>query len=187
MKIKSLSCPNCGTNLPPTLKPQEQFDCPACHSLLVLTDLATDGLIICDTCNKVNDEQKHFCQDCGEPLRRGCPFCNVNNPVDAEHCRNCGVNIQQAQSRRQGWRNEARRHRSEWREAHQKAINSELQQFLEDLDDPENHPMAIFGLQMLGTEAVDALIDHLTDDDPDARYGAAQALGRIGDQKAIQP
>ena len=118
---------------------------------------------------------------------RGCPFCNVENAVDAHHCRNCGVDLQQAQTRRKNWRSETQRHLKQRQDARQQAMNNELQQFLEDLDEPENHPMAIFGLHMLGEEAVEALINHLDDEDPDARYGAAQALGRIRDHRAIRP
>ena len=47
--------------------------------------------------------------------------------------------------------------------------------------------MAIYRLHQFGANAVEALINHLSDDDPDARFGAAQTLGLIGEQQAIQP
>jgi HEAT repeat protein len=55
-----------------------------------------------------------------------------------------------------------------------------LLRLLEDLDEPENHDFAIYQIKQLGSDAVDALIKTLLiDDDPDARYGSARALGQI--------
>jgi HEAT repeat protein len=61
-----------------------------------------------------------------------------------------------------------------------------LWMYLDDLDEPANHPFAVYCLNQLGSEAVEPLMNLLrTDDDPDARFGAAHALGGIGDPKAI--
>ena len=39
--------------------------------------------------------------------------------------------------------------------------------------------MAIYQINRMGPDAINALITLLTDDDPDARYGSARALGQI--------
>jgi HEAT repeat protein len=55
-----------------------------------------------------------------------------------------------------------------------------IEHLISALDEPENHEFAIFQLDQLGDEAVEALSEALlNDDDPDARYGSAIALGRI--------
>jgi HEAT repeat protein len=55
------------------------------------------------------------------------------------------------------------------------------------LDEPENHEFAIFQLNQMGDGAIEALIETLlTDDDPDARYGSAIALGRICTEQEIK-
>jgi HEAT repeat protein len=55
-----------------------------------------------------------------------------------------------------------------------------IERLINALDEPENHEFAIFQLDQIGDEAVEALIEALLkDDDPDARYGSAIALGRI--------
>lgn len=60
-----------------------------------------------------------------------------------------------------------------------------LHRLLLQLDEPGNHPMAIPGIVNYGAEAVDGLVHLLNSKDPDARYGAALALGDIGDQAAV--
>jgi HEAT repeat protein len=56
-----------------------------------------------------------------------------------------------------------------------------LLRLLEELDEPENHDFAIYQIMQLGPDTVvDSLIKTLLiDDDPDARYGSARALGQI--------
>ncbi|MDX1524101.1 MAG: HEAT repeat domain-containing protein [Anaerolineae bacterium] len=55
-----------------------------------------------------------------------------------------------------------------------------LERLIDALDEPENHDMAIYKINQIGIAAVDALIETLHhDDDVDARYGAARALGQI--------
>lgn len=70
----------------------------------------------------------------------------------------------------------------------QKVANSQadyLKRLLLQLNEPENHPAAIPGIRVFGKDAVEPLIKLLTSEDPDARFGAAKALGDIGDKRAI--
>ena len=192
MKLLPLNCPACGTSLNDAgFQPDQLFSCPACQTTLVLTDLTTADQIICPSCRTINPDGQRFCDRCGSQLTIGCPFCYAQNQVEVEHCKNCGANIKRAKRRKQTWLEEQRMHEAERREAHQKALaeqrQMEIKQLLDELDEPENHPMAIYRLHQLGEEAVDALINHLTDDDPDARFGAAQTLGLIGSPQAIEP
>jgi HEAT repeat protein len=60
-----------------------------------------------------------------------------------------------------------------------------LQRLLLKLDEPWNHSMAISGIVNYGADAVEGLVRLLDSEDPDARYGAALALGNIRDQRAI--
>ncbi|MEM7346381.1 MAG: HEAT repeat domain-containing protein [Chloroflexota bacterium] len=71
------------------------------------------------------------------------------------------------------------------KEARQK--QETLERLLEDLDEPENHDFAIYRLNQLGEVAIKPLIETLLqDDDPDARYGSARALGQICHEQAIK-
>jgi HEAT repeat protein len=64
---------------------------------------------------------------------------------------------------------------------------AELKRLLEELDEPERHAFAIFYLCQQGQVALKPLLETLRKDpDPDARYGAARALGMMNDQSAIQ-
>lgn len=60
-----------------------------------------------------------------------------------------------------------------------------LQRLFLKLDDPKNHAMAIPQIINYGAGAVESLLKLLESDDPDARYGAALALGHIGDHSAV--
>jgi HEAT repeat protein len=62
---------------------------------------------------------------------------------------------------------------------------AKIERLLQDLDEPSQHAYAIYCLREYGSEAVEPLIALLTDDDPDARFGAAHTLGLIGDTRAI--
>lgn len=60
-----------------------------------------------------------------------------------------------------------------------------LKRLLLQLDIPEKHPMAIPEIVQFGDDAVDELIQLLEkSSDPDARYGAAHALGEIRSMRA---
>ncbi|HET9915020.1 MAG TPA: HEAT repeat domain-containing protein, partial [Anaerolineales bacterium] len=115
----------------------------------------------------------------------GCPFCYTQNAISALSCRKCGANLQRAWQRQDSWL--AQREQRQ-RERLQKVAESHtdyLRRLLLQLNEPENHPAAIPGIRIYGREAVEPLIDLLTSEDPDARFGAAKALGDIGDKRAV--
>ena len=189
MKVMPLTCPACGSPLSRNLTPNQQHSCPACGSILVLTDLVTADQNLCPQCNTANSEANKFCAKCGVALRVTCPLCYTANEVGALCCRNCGANLQHAQRRMQAWLAEKREHDAARlaasKQAEAEGRKAELQVLLDQLDEPANHPMAIYRLHQIGAEAVGSLVGLLKDDDPDARYGAAQTLGLIGDPQAI--
>lgn len=191
MELKLLNCPNCGAPLPEDFTPNRRLECANCHSALLVTDLVESQAVVCPQCNTINDQQKRYCANCGQPLKIDCILCHTENKVGATHCRNCGAHLEAARARRSSLQEARQRHRLEFvkrfkeKEARQKA--EKLQQLLDALDEPENHDMAIFQLNQMGAEAIDPLIDTLlNDDDPDARYGSARALGQICHQHSVK-
>ena len=189
MKVEALNCPSCGTPLGKNLKPGKRMVCPACDSALIVSDWTVEGEIACRKCGRVCDGAHRYCLGCGALLRAGCPFCYTLNQVSAKRCRTCGANLQQAWDRQREWlagrRSFDEQRKAVWEKADATDRAARLNRLLLQLDDPQNHPMAIFCLQQIGSEAVKGLIEQLDNDDPDARYGAAHALGMIGDRRAI--
>jgi len=191
INIQQLNCPACGAPVDLRQQSEQVFTCPACGSALALTDWAEDGRVICRACGTLNSSQNKYCSQCNQVLQAGCPMCYTLNSLSTIRCRKCGVNLQRAWNRQNNWMVEKQRHDQERRDAIRQAqIESrrqDLERLLLQLDEPENHPMAIYYLEQYGHEAVDGLIGQLGSSDPDARYGAAHTLGRIGDPRAIQP
>ncbi len=188
MKLELLNCPACNFTLGETVNPNHPFKCPACGSTIVMTDWTKTGQLICQACDAVNAGFNKFCEACGVVLQVGCPFCYTMNSVAAIHCKKCGANLQRAWQRQTTWLEEKEKHDLERKHALQAAARSQeayLERLLLQLDDPSNHPTAIPSIRMFGPEAVEALIKLLTNADPDARFGAAIALGEIGDQRAL--
>lgn len=188
MKIDALHCPACSSPLDANIHPNQPFKCPACGSAIVMTDWTQTGQLICARCGTINGSANKFCDSCGAVLQAGCPFCYAQNSVTAVSCKKCGANLQRAWKRQQTWLTENERHENERKEALQKAAASQadyLRRLLLQLNEPENHPAAIPGIRIFGKEAVEPLIELLTSEDPDARFGAAKALGEIGDRRAI--
>jgi HEAT repeat protein len=103
-------------------------------------------------------------------------------------CKKCGANLQRAWKRQQSWLTQREQFEEQRKEALRKAAESQagyLRRLLLQLNEPENHPAAIPGIRVFGKDAVEPLIDLLSSEDPDARFGAAKALGDIGDRRAI--
>jgi HEAT repeat protein len=98
------------------------------------------------------------------------------------------VDLQKAWKRQKIWLMEREDRETERRQQIQKIkqeSQANLQRLLLKLDEPGNHPMAIPGIVNYGKDALGGLIRLLDSDDPDARYGAALALGNINDQSSI--
>ncbi len=191
INIQQLNCPACGAPVDLRTQAEQVFTCPACGSALALTDWAEDGRVICRACGTLNSSESKFCSHCNQTLQAGCPMCYTLNSLSAIRCRKCGVNLQRAWSRQNNWMAEKQHHdqarRDAIRQAQLDSRRKELERLLLLLDEPENHPMAIYYLEQYGREAVEGLIRQLSSADPDARYGAAHTLGRIGDPRAVQP
>ena len=190
MKVNELKCPTCGAPAPEALAPNQQYKCSACGSILVLTDLAPGDQIICPQCRTLNADDRRFCTQCGATLKVYCPFCYVSNDAGDTHCRSCGANLQIARQRKKAWMAEERESQAEriaaWQQAEAGSRKKRLEKLLDDLDEPENHPLALYCINQFGSEAVEPLMSVLrTDNDPDARFGAAHALGSLGDPRAV--
>ncbi len=155
--IQLLSCPACGAPVEASALSGTVFTCPACGSSLALTDWSEDGSILCRECGTPNSAQARYCVQCKAQLQAGCPMCYTLNSLSA-------ARRAQVESRR-----------------------FELERLLLQIEDPENHPMAIFYLEQYGAEAVEGLLRQLQSEDVDARYGAAHTLGQIGDPRVIRP
>lgn len=191
MKLEQLNCPNCGASISSDIFPNAQVECESCGSSFVVSGLAENDDIICAKCQTINTGDKRYCLNCGEPLKEHCVLCHAENTVDTLHCVNCGAHLKRARAERDRLRNQRNRHRQAFiqkfkeKEARQKA--EKLEKLLDDLDEPENHAMALFQLNQLGADAIEPLIETLLhDDDPDARYGSARALGNICQQHGIK-
>lgn len=185
MKINSLNCPTCGSPLAADIRPNRPFSCPACGSAVVLTDWTESGQLICARCNTVNGNTNKFCDKCGAALQAGCPFCYTQNAISALSCRKCGANLQRAWQRQDSWLAQREQRHKERLQKVAESHTDYLRRLFLQLNEPENHPAAIPGIRIYGREAVEPLIDLLTSEDPDARFGAAKALGDIGDKRAV--
>ena len=184
MKLQDLKCPNCGTPIPGEAVINQIIECAGCGSTLLATDLGLGEVNVCPNCNTVNPEDQRFCSECGRALFLECILCHEKNKISAVHCRRCGVNLKRNQLRRQQMlrdRQALREKRDQiFKEKVARQQAEKLQRLLDDLDEPENHTFAIYQINQIGVNAVDALIETmLNDTDPDARYGSARALGQI--------
>ncbi len=188
MKLTTLNCPSCGAPVNGAINPNQPFTCSACNSTIVSTDWASNGELICSKCGTENSGRNKYCTSCNELLQAGCPFCYAQNNIKARYCKQCGVDLQKAWKRQKVWLTERESREAERRQQIQKIkqeSQANLQRLLLKLDEPDNHPMAIPGIVNYGTDAVEGLVKLLNSEDPDARYGAALALGNIGDHSVV--
>ncbi len=191
MKIEKLSCPSCGAPLSGNFSPNQQIECNGCGVPLMLTHLDTDNPIFCPQCRTLNSNEVRFCINCGHRLKVECILCYTQNRIDATYCAKCGAHMEQAKARRRKLQEKRRRLVLErdraFREKEARQKQEKLERLLADLDEPENHDFAIYQINQMGVEAMEALIETLLqDDDPDARYGSAIALGQICTEQEIK-
>ncbi len=184
MKIEKLACPSCSAPLSGDFAPNQKIECDHCSVPLILTDVNTEYPIFCPKCHTLNGDEVRFCNHCGQQLKVDCILCHTQNRIDTNYCAKCGVHLQRAKTKRR-WLREAdsllRQERLEiLKEKEARQRQERLERLIEALDEPENHDFAIYQLNQIGTEAVKALVETLLyDEDVDARYGAARALGQI--------
>lgn len=191
MKLTDLKCPNCTAPVPGDADLSQLIECTSCGSTLIVTDLGLDEVNVCAGCSTINREDERYCQECGQALHVTCVLCHQKNKSGAVFCRRCGVNLKRNRLRRQKMladRAEIQKERNRiFKEKVARQQIEKLQRLLDDLDEPENHDFAIFQINQMGAGAVDALIETLLDDeDPDARYGSARALGQICQEQDIK-
>jgi predicted ATPase/class 3 adenylate cyclase len=55
----------------------------------------------CLNCSFINEDDAKFCQQCGKPLERVCPYCKTHNSLDAKFCKNCGKRLPEESSQNQ--------------------------------------------------------------------------------------
>lgn len=184
MKIERLACPSCGGSLSGDFLPNKKFECPSCGSALLITDLTTEQTVACPQCHTPNREERRYCTNCGGSLKVDCVLCHMANRVDAVYCAHCGAHMERARAKRLEMQEIRRRLQTErleiLKEKEARQQQERLERLITALEEPENHEFAIFQLNQMGDEAVEALVGTLlNDDDPDTRYGSAVALGRL--------
>jgi hypothetical protein len=194
VQLEELVCPNCKAALPPEVASAQQIECKSCGSTFVRAtseDLADDQPVTCPECGTINSADKRYCTSCGELLKIDCVLCHTANKVGTVHCVNCGAHLQHARAKRKRMQEKKRKLQQErlerLKEKKERQQTEKLQLLLDDLDEPENHDFAIYQINQMGTDAIEALIETLLNDtDPDARYGSARALGQICSQHKVK-
>ncbi len=186
MKIEELACTSCGAPLSGDFSLGQQIECASCGSVFVAreSEPETETTIICPKCQSASTIEERFCTNCGQTLRVDCILCHTKNTIGTVHCTNCGAHLEKARAKRKKMQEKRRKIQEErnraFKEKEAKQQEIKLQQLLDDLDEPENHDFAIYQINRMGADAVEALIETLLHDtDPDARYGSARALGQI--------
>jgi hypothetical protein len=191
LKVEQLACPDCGTPLSGDFVPNQQFECPHCGSLLMLTDLETEETIVCPKCHTPNHPERRFCSNCGEQIKVDCVSCHTSNRFDATHCAHCGTDLVRAQTIRRQLleaKQQARAEREQaFKEKEIRQRKEKIQRLIHDLDTPAKHAFTIYQLNQLGPDAVEGLIDALSSDHPpNILCGAAKALEYICTEQEIK-
>ncbi len=185
MELNLLNCPACNSPVDVNINPSQPFKCPACGSTIVLTEWVKNDRLICTQCGRVNTGTDNFCETCGTVLQAACPFCFTKNSLTTTSCKHCGANLQRAWKRQESSISQREKDRQETIQKVAESDAAYLGKLLLQLNEPENHRNAIPGIRIFGKDAVEPLIHLLTSEDPDARFGAAKALGDIADRSAI--
>lgn len=191
MKIEELACPNCHAPFSGNVAPGQSIECDNCGSVFLATELDAPTSVACPQCGTINPMAERYCAKCGQSLKIDCVLCHEENVVGTVFCANCGAHLENARAKRKKMleaRQKFYRERTRLfkeKEARQQA--EKLQHLIEALDEPENHEFAIYQINQMGESAIDTLVETmLNDDDVDARYGSARALGKICSQHNIK-
>ena len=190
MKLTRITCPSCGAPISQEITQKQPFRCSACGSLLIMAASGEPAVTICPHCQATNSALNKYCSVCNTKLLVDCPICYLPNVVGSVFCQRCGANIQKELQRRASWRDLKKQYDRRRKDTLVKALEedqrAELERLLAELDEPERHAFAIFYLCQQGEAAFEPLLETLrSDPDPDARYGAARALGMMDDSEAI--
>jgi hypothetical protein len=86
MRLTAFQCPNCGAKEMLT-DAQDRLLCPYCGTSF------GDVQRICFECGHFSEEGARQCQARSAPLVRDCPACGADNWVQADHCTECGRNL----------------------------------------------------------------------------------------------
>jgi HEAT repeat protein len=191
MKLEKLACPGCGAPLSGDFSPNQTIHCTHCSVPLLITELQTDHPIFCPKCHTLNADEVYFCVQCGERLKAECVMCQSKNRLDTPYCARCGVHLERARQKRQSLRQQSQSLREQrlmvLKEKEVRQRQERLERLVEALDEPENHDLAVLQLSQLGSEAVEVLIETLlNNEDVDARYGSARALGQIMAEQTLR-
>lgn len=185
MQLQELACPNCNAVLPADVFSGQQIQCNSCDSTFVVSlPDHNQKPVVCPQCRAVNAAEIRYCTGCGQSLKIDCILCHTSNPIGTVHCTNCGAHLAHARAKREKIQRKKRKLQQErMQRLKEKKIRQQeekLQTLLDALDEPENHDFAIYQINQMGVNAVEALVETLLhDSDPDARYGSARALGQI--------
>lgn len=184
MKIEKLACPCCGAPLSGDFVPNQQIECKSCGTPLLLTHLEAENPIFCPECRTLNADEIRYCVNCGHKLNTDCVLCYTENRLDAVYCAKCGAHLERARAKRRKLEEARHRVKQERTQAfivkETRQQQEKLEKLLAELDEPENHDFTIYQINQMGSQAIEALTDTLLqDEDPDARYGSARALGQI--------
>ena len=83
-QAETITCPECGTNLPKTAK--------FCHNCGKKIENLSDNEMICPHCGKKTLKGK-FCSECGKPLVNKCPKCGTDLAPGTKFCPECGEKV----------------------------------------------------------------------------------------------
>ena len=56
-------------------------------------DYMAENKIMCPKCDKLNEKDSQYCENCGCSLNKFCPYCGEDISHDAKFCNKCGKKI----------------------------------------------------------------------------------------------
>lgn len=86
-------CTSCGAVFE-IIGKKRNIRCPYCDTLNTIERQKTSPEeIVCPKCGSENPLQADHCSECGTALFYLCPKCQTKNNTDSVHCIKCGVNL----------------------------------------------------------------------------------------------
>lgn len=97
-------CRSCGAHLDVTPR-GGKITCPYCGSVNVFSaEKSAEGENPCPQCGVENPADAVHCSNCGMQFYFACPRCAATNKAGAVHCIKCGINIEDEVNRQQAAR-----------------------------------------------------------------------------------